>query len=485
MANTFDQFDQPEPEANPFDQFGQSQQKPEAEPIPISSPGVQAFVGGALEGIPIVGGLLLELGEAIRSLLKDRPIEEIQAETQKLFEDNPNLKAAGNITGAILGTAPLGIGSVGTALFSTVPRAVGTGAVLAGADVAARGGGPQDILFGAGLGAAGGAAGVGLVKLGRGVVSLVRGPRGELSNVIASASDDLVSQARALYKQADAVGVKLKSKTFNKMVDKIVTAARPTGDLAEEILAKNTPKAAGVMKWLQGLKGREPTLSEIDQVRQFIGDVAKSIDPGERRLGKLMVDALDDALDNLKNANFVKTELKESVSALQQARGLWRRGKILETISGAAEKAELANQPTGQAVQQRLRTLLGNKKFKRSLTKEERDILTQVVKSPADRVLAILGQLRTQIGAVSVGAAAGGLTESVTTGGAVALGMAATGSGARGLRNVLAQQRLKDATRAIAGQKRLPKATGAEPLAGAVGTAGGVTIERELIDVQE
>ena len=213
--------------------------------------------------------------------------------------------------------------------------------------------------------------------------------------------------------------------------------------------------------------------------------IAKSIDPGERRLGKLMVDALDETLDNLKNANFVKTELKEGVGALQQARGLWRRGKILETISEAAEKAQLANQPTGQAVQARLRTLLGNKKFKRSLLKEEKDLLTQIVKSPADRVLAILGQLRTQIGAVSVGAAAGGLTESVTTGGAVALGMAATGSGARGLRNVLAQQRLKDATRAIAGQKRLPKAPGAEPVAGAAGAAGAVTIERELIDVQE
>ena len=239
--------------------------------LPLIWHATAAGFSATLEGIPIIGPTLLKLGEQLRVLAKDRPIEEIQAETQKLFEDNPDIRTAGNIAGAVLGTAPLGVGSLGTALFSTVPRAVATGATIAGADVAARGGDVEDIATGALIGAGGGAAGVALVKLGRGVVSLVRGPRGELSNVIASASDDLVSQAKTLYRQADAVGVKLKSKTFDRIVDKMVTAARPTGDLAKEILAKNTPKAAAAMKWLQGLKGREPTLSEIDQVRQFIG----------------------------------------------------------------------------------------------------------------------------------------------------------------------------------------------------------------------
>ena len=262
-------------------------------------------------------------------------------------------------------------------------------------------------------------------------------------------------------------------------------AARPTGDLAEEVLAKNTPKVAAAMKWLEGLKGREPTLSEIDQVRQFIGDVAKSVDPGERRLGKLMIDALDDALDNLKAANFVRVEFQKGIDALKQARGLWRRGKILENIADAAEKAELANQPTGQAVQQRLRTMLGNKKFKRSLSKEEKDLLTRVVKSPTDQVLAILGQLRTQLSALSLGAGVGGFTESFTAAGATALGVSAAGSGARGLRSVLAKQRLKDATRAIAGQIKIPKTIPAEPLAGAAGAAGGIVVERALVDVQE
>ena len=76
MANTFDQFDQPE--ANPFDQFGEPRQT-QTTPIPIRSPGVQAFVGGALEGVPILGPTLLKLGgvrrpkEVAEAMIQDDP----------------------------------------------------------------------------------------------------------------------------------------------------------------------------------------------------------------------------------------------------------------------------------------------------------------------------------------------------------------------------------------------------------------------------
>ena len=62
-------------------------------------------------------------------------------------------------------------------------------------------------------------------------------------------------------------------------------AARPTGKLSEELLERSRPKASSTMKWLKSLKGHEPTLSELDQIRQNIGGVAAALDPDERRLG--------------------------------------------------------------------------------------------------------------------------------------------------------------------------------------------------------
>ena len=500
MANIFEQLDESKTETNVFAELDEEPRQTQPTPIPSLlglPPEVRAFAGSTLEGIPIIGPTLLKLGEQIRVLAKDRPIEEIQAETQKLFEENPDIRTAGNFAGAVLGTAPLGVGSVGTALFSTLPRAAATGATIAGADVAARGAEPEDIATGAFFGAAGGAAGVGLSKLiGSGVTTLIRrirGPKGPLTDFILETSETLKAASRKFYKDADAVGVKLTISTFDDIRSKIIVAGQPTGDLgelAEQVLLKRTPNAAAVMKWLDILEAQQPTLSELDQIRQVLGDVAGSLDPAERRLGKLMVDALDDALDDLTNANFVTTEFKRGVGILKQARGLWRRGKILENIADAAEKATLARQDTGPAIQQRLRTMLGNRKFKRSLSEVEKDILTQVVNSPADKVLEFLSQLRTQIGIVSLGGGFGAATGSFEAAGASVAAGTALGFGARGLKNVLAQRRLKIAVEKIGPRRRLSvrgrlRIAPAKPAAGVAGVVGGVTLERELVDVEE
>lgn len=456
---------------------------------------VRAFAGGALEGIPIIGPFLLDLGERIQAAAKDRPLTDIEQETLQLFEANPTATTAGNVAGAVLGTAPLGA----TGAFSTIPRALATGTALSAADVAARGGDVEDVALGGALGGVAGAGGVllgrGLTQVGRGIVSAIRVPRSKLAGVIADASDDLVSQAKTLYQQADAVGVKLHSKTFNAMINKITKAATPKGDLAEEILAKNTPKATAALKWLKGLRDRTPTLSELDQIRQFIGDVAKSTDAGERRLGVLMVNALDDALGNLKNANFVQAELKPGISALEAARGLWRRGKILETVAGAAERAELANQPLGQAIQREVRTLMRRQRFVRTLASDEKKMLQDVARADVDTVLSIVGQYRTALGSLPTGTGIGGAAllagvDPITAGaiGGAAVGVQTVAStAARGIKSVLARQRLLDATEALRTGVTLPKTLpGARaPAVGAVGVTIGANQPRERTEPGE
>jgi len=442
--------------------------------------GARASVGAALEGAPIIGPALLSIGERLRAVLKDRPLSDIEAETLKLFEENPRAVQGGRIAGSVIATAPLGAGSVGKALFGSALRAATTGATISGADTAVRGGGVKDIATSA---AFGGATGAGSVLIGRGLVHVGKGlsvARSQIATTISGASDDLIGQGRALYRQADAVGVRLRAKTFDAMVGRIVKAAKPAGDLADDLLAKNTPKAAAAIKWLDGLKGREPTLSELDQVRQFLGDVAGSIDPGERRLGMMMKDALDDALSELKASGFVTTELQKGVSALEAARGLWRRGKILETMAGAAAKAELANQPLGAAIQRETRNLLNRRKFVATLTAQEKKMLREVARADVDTALGIIGQMRTLLGAPAVGAGAFGLTGDLGTAGLVTGATAAAGAGARGIRSVLARQRLLDATEALRAGTAVALPNVGIPAAAAVGAVtSGTPAEAE------
>ncbi len=113
-------------------------------------------------------------------------------------------------------------------------------------------------------------------------------------------------------------------------------------------------------------------------------------------------------VNNLKNANFVQGEIKSGVSALEQARGLWRRGRILETVADAADRAARANQPLGQAIQRQANRLLSNKRFRRTLSPDETRWLRQVARADVDTVLSIVGQFRTALGSLPTGAGIGG-----------------------------------------------------------------------------
>ena len=477
--NPFDVFDQPGKSPDPFASFDQPEDLLDEDFLFGVPAALDAFGRAFVEGIPVVGPTLRAGAEGAAAFVRGRTPEEIAAETERSFERSPTATAVGQATGFGAATAPLGVGRLGIAL-ATAPRAAAVGGGLTAADIAARGGSAREIALGGAVGALGGAAGVAIARVGSGVVALVRQPRGATSEVIAEAADQIRKQAKAFYAQSDAVGARVPESTYNGILDKVIKAARPKGGARQQALFEATrPRVASVVRALEDMKaqGGDASLAEIDQVRQFVSDIAKSTDAAEREVGLVMRDAIDDALNNLTNANFINKEIRGGITALGEARKLWSRGRLLETLSEIATRAEISGANTAASMQRRLKTFLTTKQGKR-LSKADRRIVKQLSELGGPRSFSgLLDRLRGQNLGVASGVVAGGLTADIATGGVAGLAASALPPIRTQISNTVAQARIKLATDAIkAGRASLPAIeVPTTPLA-----ASGIVAGREL-----
>lgn len=151
--------------------------------------------GGFVEGIPVVGPYLKSGAEKaaaeVRSWLYDTPyadeLKAVQAYDRASMKAHPVARTVGNVTGAVVGTAPLaaaapaafGLGEGG--LLARTGQAALGGAVLGGADAAVRSGGnlrdtAEGALIGGGLGAAGPTVGRAIGWTGNKLLDFVRSP---------------------------------------------------------------------------------------------------------------------------------------------------------------------------------------------------------------------------------------------------------------------------------------------------------------------
>lgn len=163
-----------------------SAEKPEANPLALSSPQLHALSGSVLEGIPVAGPYLRagaeRAGAALDQYTDGAPgyadaLKRRQGAFQQSVEQNPVTAAVGNVIGGVAGTAPLvaaapvAFGAGGGGLLARTAASTVSGGILGGADAAARSGGdPMKTGIGAGVGAGVGVLGPGAAQvLGRGV----------------------------------------------------------------------------------------------------------------------------------------------------------------------------------------------------------------------------------------------------------------------------------------------------------------------------
>lgn len=211
--------------------------------------------------------------------------------------------------------------------------------------------------------------------------------------VPAASIDEIKAASQALYKQADDAQLLIQNAPFSMAVDDIVADVTKAG-----IHAKITPQAQAALDELVKMRSVAPSLRELDQTRQIIGNVARSADPNERRLGGMMIEKLDDFLSNLKTSDVLAGNPK-AIPLIGKARDLWKTKAKAETIATLFYKAENAaganytRAGMETALRQQFRTLANNPKQMRMFNRLERTAILKVVRGgPVENTMRLIGK---------------------------------------------------------------------------------------------
>lgn len=208
---------------------------------------------------------------------------------------------------------------------------------------------------------------------------------------------ELKSRASRAYQKAEDAGVVVSKDSFSKIVTKI-------GDeLNFEGLDKTLhPKATAALKRLSESADKDLSFKEMDVLRRVLKGVGKSIEPDERRLGRIMVDSIDDYMTSLKAADIVSkdpSQAKVASEALTEARNLWTRASKGQTIENLITRAQnRASQFSGSGYENALRTefrnLAQSEKKMRLFTRTEQNAIRKVARGGAmENSLRMLGKL--------------------------------------------------------------------------------------------
>lgn len=204
----------------------------------------------------------------------------------------------------------------------------------------------------------------------------------------------LKAAKEAAYAKVEQSGVRYKGSTFNGLVDVIEAELK-----AEGLNPLRNPKAASMLDDIKKLKGQQPSLSELDKLRQTIRlHVIQSGDDADARLGQVMIRQIDDFIDVAGKKQVVTGSTptfgpkglgqqpagdpKAAAAAIREARGLNTRLRKVEAVEDAVESARYRAGSTGSggnvdnATRQNLRRVLedtGN------LTADEKKALEKIV----------------------------------------------------------------------------------------------------------
>jgi hypothetical protein len=86
--------------------------------------------------------------------------------------------------------------------------------------------------------------------------------------------------------------------------------------------------------------GKGVSLQQLDTLRKVAGRAAQSIEPSDRRFGKIIRDQVDEYLDNIKDTD-ISAGNKDGIEALKIARKQWATMRKSETIDEIMEVAKL------------------------------------------------------------------------------------------------------------------------------------------------
>ena len=363
-----------------------------------------AIAGGALAGPPgaLAGALALPAAElftkGLNTLLPDRydissPTAQVEKGLTKLGFPQPETRTERmlQVGGSALGGVGSQVGALGQ-LAKTATTPVGRGIAQTLAQQPARqvaaalpaGAVSQYVTEESGSPLAGAAAGI-LTS-----IPFSMGAKGILQ---APTVQELKGQAGQQYKFAEEAGAVFKRNAYNKFSTGLESTLRKEG------LDKTLhPRVFAALERIKDTKGNV-SLENMEILRRISQAAGSSIDASERRLASMLVDDLDNFVETAGPTTLTKGS-SEAVSALTDARDLWKRAKkteIIDDLKASAElRAEANYNQSGMenALRRKLVNLADNPKKLRVFSKEEQELIKSTAKGgPIQNALRLAGKL--------------------------------------------------------------------------------------------
>ena len=231
----------------------------------------------------------------------------------------------------------------------------------------------------------------------------------KVAEAIQQAAPDLQTIKKATtkaYADLDNLGIKIKPEVFDRFADGLQSKLSKEGLKLNGPSEQLFPKSSSALKTIVDEKGLPKTAGELETLRKVASGAAKSIDPPDARLGSIIVDEIDNALDKLSN---------EIGGKFKEARGLAQRGFKSQAIQDMIENASHTASGMENGLRIEARKLLKNKKKRRGFTSDELAALKQIEQgTTASNAAKFLGKFgisegqATSMLGVSIGAGGGG-----------------------------------------------------------------------------
>ncbi|NQY98865.1 MAG: hypothetical protein HRT82_17060 [Henriciella sp.] len=219
-----------------------------------------------------------------------------------------------------------------------------------------------------------------LYRGGRQVMTGKATPKSMQPGANAPAIDQIDGMKNEAYQLADELGVTYSPDSFANLIAKVENRL-----IAEGMDPDLHRKAYANLRRLQARVGDQPmTMQQIDQLRQLTRRdvVQSSLEAGERRMGMMVIDDIDDFIADGANA---MNNGQAGADAIQRARSLnsvWRKSQALQD---AVENAQLRSASTGSggnfenALRQEIRKIYQNPKKVAGFSEAERAAMRKVI----------------------------------------------------------------------------------------------------------
>ena len=260
---------------------------------------------------------------------------------------------------------------------------------------------------------------------------------------------EVKARAAANYAKMDEAGVTVKPKSALDMV----ASLRNELD-NNNFIPKTDTKIANALETFQEIIGTERVpFMKLEKLRSIATNLSNDNDSNTRRLGKVMVNGVDDYLNSLTGRDIIagKEGLDKAVQSVMAARKDWRAASKAQVVQDAFDVADArANNPKkseADLIRNQLENILANKNKRNMFSEAEINAMKATINGgPLDTFLSILARFDPRKSHLSAAGAGGAVIYDPVIGGSLAAG----GMAAEAALSASKRRQIEALTRSIA-----------------------------------